>query len=46
MESTGAPGRIHVSEDTYRLTTGKVCSFRFTPRGVVEVKGKGGMKTW
>lgn len=38
MESHGLPGRIQVSEDTYRLLAG---TFAFEERGVVQIKGKG-----
>ena len=43
MESTGAPGRVQVSEATYERLKGK---FEFEARGEVEIKGKGKMKTW
>ncbi len=43
LESTGEPGRIQVLPDTmHRLGHG----FRFEPRGMVELKGKGSMETW
>jgi guanylate cyclase len=43
MESTGAPGRIQISEDTHRLLGDAfVCELR----GETEVKGKGVMTTW
>ncbi len=43
MESTGEPGRIHVTEAVYsRLRE----EFLFECRGEVEVKGKGGMATY
>lgn len=43
MESTGLPGRIQVSEDTYlRLRT----RFEFEERGLIPIKGKGTMKTY
>jgi len=43
MESTGAPGRIQVTEETYR----RLCtSYTFEPRGQIEVKGKGSMTTY
>jgi adenylate cyclase len=43
MESHGEPGRIQVSEATYRLIAD---DFRCVPRGPVEVKGKGVIDTW
>jgi class 3 adenylate cyclase len=43
MESHGAPGRVHVSETT-RQALGD--TFRFEPRGLLEVKGKGSMETF
>ena len=43
LESHGLPGRIHVGEVVYeRLRT----RFDFEPRGVVDLKGKGPMKTY
>lgn len=43
MESTGAAGRIQVPHNVYdRLRD----AFIFEPRGEVEVKGKGPMRTW
>ncbi len=43
MESTGVRGRIQVPQEVYeRLRDG----FVFEPRGDVEVKGKGVMRTW
>ncbi len=43
MESTGAPGRVQVS-DAAHAEAGDV--FAFEERGDVEVKGKGAMHTW
>ncbi len=43
MESHGIPDRIQVTEPVYRKLSGR---FRFEPRGVIEVKGKGPMETW
>ena len=37
------PGRIHVSETTYELLRD---GFDLEPRGAVDVKGKGPMRTW
>ena len=43
MESSGAPGRIQVTEETYR----RLCDrYSFEPRGQIEVKGKGPMTTY
>ena len=43
MESHSLPGRIHVSEATYELIRDE---FDCEPRGTIEVKGKGPMRTW
>jgi class 3 adenylate cyclase len=43
MESHGAPGEIHVSE-ACRALLGD--DFHLVERGVVEIKGKGPMRTW
>jgi class 3 adenylate cyclase len=43
MESTGAPGKIQVSQDTYERLNGE---FLLESRGVIDVKGKGEMQTW
>jgi class 3 adenylate cyclase len=43
MESHGAPGEIHVS-GAARDALGE--SFELAERGVVEIKGKGPMRTW
>ena len=45
MESTGLPGRLQISEDTYALVANDP-DFQFEERGSVEVKGKGEMKTY
>jgi len=43
MESTGLPGRIQIGPDTRALLDDEfVCE----PRGPIEVKGRGSMKTW
>ena len=43
MESSGVPGRIQVTEETYR----RLCArYTFEPRGQIEVKGKGSMTTY
>ena len=43
MESHGIPGEIQISESTYNMLKGKyVCE----ERGIIEVKGKGPMKTY
>ncbi len=43
MESSGLPGRIHISEATARAVEG---TFVVEERGTVEVKGKGVMRTY
>jgi class 3 adenylate cyclase len=43
MESHGAPGEIQVTESTYRLLRER---FAFEDRGLIDVKGKGPMRTW
>jgi adenylate cyclase len=43
MESHGLPWRIQVSETTYKLLEHK---YLFEERGTIEVKGRGGMKTY
>ena len=43
MESHGEPGRIQVAEASYALLKDE---FEFVERGVIEVKGKGKLKTW
>ncbi|NEP14285.1 MAG: adenylate/guanylate cyclase domain-containing protein [Symploca sp. SIO2C1] len=43
MESQGIPGSIQVTEETYQLLSGK---FIFEERGIIDVKGKGQMKTY
>jgi adenylate cyclase len=43
MESHGLPGAIQLSDAARRRLDGK---YRFQPRGVIDVKGKGAMETW
>jgi guanylate cyclase len=43
MESHGVPGRIQITEKTRDLLEG---DFVCTPRGLIEVKGKGEVATW
>jgi guanylate cyclase len=43
MESHGIPGRVHVTEATYRRLRD---TFDLEPRGSVDVKGKGSMATY
>jgi class 3 adenylate cyclase len=43
MELHGVAGRIHVGEAAHELLKD---DFEFEPRGVIEVKGKGAMRTW
>jgi class 3 adenylate cyclase len=44
MDSTGVPGRIHVTENTAQVLIDN--GFDVHERGVIEVKGKGKMKTY
>ncbi|MBN8572360.1 MAG: tetratricopeptide repeat protein [Candidatus Kapabacteria bacterium] len=47
MESHGEVGKIHCSADFMRaVATGHDLSLRFIPRGEMEIKGKGKMKTY
>jgi len=43
MESQGRPGRIQVSEATHDLIRD---AFVLEPRGLVEIKGRGTVRTW
>jgi adenylate cyclase len=43
MESTGLPGRIQVSTETYENAKEQ---FEFESRGPIDVKGKGQVATW
>jgi len=43
MESSGVPGRIQVTDEVHRRLAGV---FEFEPRGEIEVKGKGRLRTW
>lgn len=43
MESHGVPGRVHVTGGVRERLHDR---FRFEPRGTIEVKGKGEMRTW
>jgi len=43
MESHGLPGQIQVSEQTYKRLKHK---YTFKERGIIDVRGKGGMKTY
>jgi adenylate cyclase len=43
MESSGVPGRIHISEST-RIALGS--DYEYEPRGVIEVKGLGQINTY
>lgn len=43
LESTGVPGRIQISEATYYRVRDQ---FEFEPRGEIEVKGRGALRTF
>jgi len=43
MESTGEAGKIQVAPETYELLTNR---FDLEERGVIEIRGKGQMRTW
>ena len=43
MESTGQPSRIQVAPATYERLRN---SFEFEERGMIDVRGKGAMRTW
>jgi class 3 adenylate cyclase len=43
MESHGIPGRIHCSEDFYKILENR---YQFEDRGMIDVKGKGIMHTY
>ena len=43
MESHGIPGRIQVSESTYRRLSSR---YRFEPRGEIAIKGKGQVRAY
>jgi class 3 adenylate cyclase len=40
MESNGAPGKVNISESTYKLLKNR---YKCESRGSVEIKGKGSM---
>ena len=43
METSGTPGRIQVTRETYELLRDE---FELEPRGTVSIKGKGDVETW
>ena len=43
MESHGTPGQVQIGEGTHELLAD---DFVCEPRGMVEVKGKGALRTW
>ncbi|KAL0484916.1 adenylate cyclase [Acrasis kona] len=45
MESNGIPNKIHISSSTYELVK-HVEEFEIYDRGVMEIKGKGSMRTY
>ena len=46
MESSGASGHVHVSEEVYEALRHFPDRFQFQERGEIEVKGKGKMRTY
>ena len=46
MESTGSPMKIQISETTHDMLVQSGGGYHIMPRGEVEVKGKGKMKTY
>ena len=45
MESSGAPGRVNISQSTHALIK-QDAAFRFEHRGRVQAKGKGELEMW
>jgi class 3 adenylate cyclase len=45
METNSAPGRVNISETTYQIVKDEP-SLHFTPRGLIEVKGKGELQMY
>ncbi len=45
MESTGESGRVNISEATYQMIKDEP-SLKFTPRGMIQAKGKGQMSMY
>ena len=43
MESYGEPDKIQITREMYELLGD---DFVYSPRGVVDIKGKGEMETW
>src|SRR5690606_26844426 len=43
MESHGVPGQIQVTEETHQCL---VDGYDLEPRGPIDIKGKGRMRTW
>jgi guanylate cyclase len=43
MESHGVPGTVQITESTHALVHGR---FRCVSQGSVDIKGKGGLRTW
>jgi len=46
MESHGEPLKVHISEKTKEVLEVNFPNFKITPRGEIEVKGKGIMTTY
>ena len=45
MESNGEPGKVNISQDAFELLQDDP-DFIFESRGVIDAKGKGGMRMW
>ena len=46
MESNSKPNRIQCSENSKTLLDEQGCKYPIKPRGIIQVKGKGDMKTY
>ena len=43
MESHGAPGRLHISDDVCQKIQ---LNYQLEERGTIDIKNRGQMKTW